>query len=213
MDAKSGGGTIFFDPTRTLVDETRPCLINIGENVQITRGVTILTHGYDWAVLKGSYGDVIGSSGEVVIGNNVFIGVNATILKGVHIGSNCIIGANSLVNKSFSDNSVIAGNPAKFICTLDEYYQKRLNAYEAEAIELVKCYRARFNQNPKPEDLHEFFWLFTDSSDELIPVYKEMNKLVREDVTLMKFQRHTKKYKDMNEFLDSIPWEKSPSGK
>ena len=38
---------------------SRPYLIDIGDNVQITRGVTILTHGFDLSVIKGKYGDVI----------------------------------------------------------------------------------------------------------------------------------------------------------
>ena len=42
---------------------TRPWLIDIGNDVQITDGVTLLTHGYDWAVLKGVYGDILGSGG------------------------------------------------------------------------------------------------------------------------------------------------------
>lgn len=61
----------------------------------------------------------------VSIGNNVFIGVNSTILKGVHIGNNVIIGANSLVNKDIPDNCVAAGNPCKVRMTLEEYYEKK----------------------------------------------------------------------------------------
>ena len=52
-----------FSPTKTTIDITRPWLIEIGNDVQITEGVTILTHGYDWSVLKGVYGEVLGSSG------------------------------------------------------------------------------------------------------------------------------------------------------
>ena len=84
-----------------------------------------MTHGYDWSVLKGKYGEICGSAGKVKIGNNVFIGMQATILKGVTIGNNVIIGANSLVNKNVPDNTVVAGNPAKVIMTIDEYYEKR----------------------------------------------------------------------------------------
>ena len=62
--------------------------------MEIIRGVTILTHGYDWSVLKGVYGGILGSVGKVTIGNNCFIGMNATILIGVTIGYNVIIGAN-----------------------------------------------------------------------------------------------------------------------
>lgn len=84
-----------------------------------------MTHGYDWAAMKGYYGEICGSAGKVKIGNNVFIGMQATILKGVTVGNNVIIGANSLVNKDIPDNTVVAGNPAIIIMTLDEYYEKR----------------------------------------------------------------------------------------
>lgn len=55
------------------------------------------------------------SKGEVVIGNNVWIGDKATILSGVHIGDNVIIGANSVVTKDVPSNSLAAGNPARII--------------------------------------------------------------------------------------------------
>lgn len=58
-----GERTVIFDPRTNIIDETRPWMIKIGSDVQITAGVTILTHGYDWSVLKGVYGDVLGSSG------------------------------------------------------------------------------------------------------------------------------------------------------
>lgn len=58
-----GVGTTIFDPFNVFIDPSRPYLIDIGDNVQITRGVTILTHGFDWSVLKAKYGDILGSSG------------------------------------------------------------------------------------------------------------------------------------------------------
>ena len=51
----------------------------------------------------------------VVIGKNVWIGMNAMILKGVHIGDNAIIGAGSVVTRSVPTNCVAAGNPARVI--------------------------------------------------------------------------------------------------
>jgi acetyltransferase-like isoleucine patch superfamily enzyme len=58
------------------------------------------------------------SKGEVVINDNVWVGEGVVILPGVTIGQNCIIGANSVVTKSFANNSIIGGNPAKLIRTV-----------------------------------------------------------------------------------------------
>lgn len=55
------------------------------------------------------------SKGEVTIGKNVWIGDNVCIMPGVSIGDNCIIGAGSVITKSFPENTVIAGIPAKII--------------------------------------------------------------------------------------------------
>ena len=55
----------------------------------------------------------------VYIGNNCWIGANVSILCGASIGNNCIVGANSIVNKSFPDNCMIAGNPARIIKVYD----------------------------------------------------------------------------------------------
>ena len=157
-----GGGTIIYNTNHVLIDLTRPWLVDIGNNVQITEGVTILTHGYDWSVLKGKYGKILGSSGKVHIGNNVFIGVNSTILKGVTIGNNVIIGANSLVNKDIPDDVVVAGNPAKIIMSVDEYLKKRENAQLEEATELTLEYYNKYNVWPSKKILREFIWLFED---------------------------------------------------
>jgi acetyltransferase-like isoleucine patch superfamily enzyme len=55
------------------------------------------------------------SKGPVHVGANSFIGYRACILPGVVLGKHCIVGANSVVTRSFPDFSVIAGSPARFI--------------------------------------------------------------------------------------------------
>ena len=128
---------IFASPNDICIDESRPWMIKIGNDVQITRGVIMLTHDYAWSVIKGAYGEICGSCGKIVVGNNVFIGMNSIILKGVEIGNNVIIGAGSIVSKDVPDNCVVAGNPARVIMTLDEYYKKRKLAQYEEDKELV----------------------------------------------------------------------------
>lgn len=50
--------------------------------------------------------------------------MNSIILCGTQIGNNVIIGANSVVSGEYPDDCVIAGNPAKIICTLDEFRKR-----------------------------------------------------------------------------------------
>ncbi len=56
---------------------------------------------------------------SVIIGDNVWIGANATILKGVHIGSGSIIGTGAVVTKDVPERTIVAGNPAVIVRTID----------------------------------------------------------------------------------------------
>lgn len=60
----------------------------------------------------------------VIIGNNVWVGLNSIILKGTEIGDNSIVAAGSVVKGQFPPYSLIAGNPAKIIKILDKNYFK-----------------------------------------------------------------------------------------
>lgn len=202
---KIGKGTVFFYPYNSFVDLTRPWLIEIGNNVQITKNVSILTHGYDWAVLKGIYGNILGSSGKVTIKNNVFIGFNTTILKGVTVGNNVIIGANSLINKDVPDNVVVAGNPAKVIMTIEEYYKKRIKEQNREATELAIEYYKKYNKWPNEKVLREFLFLFKDrtSNFEEDEVFMEITNLVGNyKKTKEYFINNEGLYKNYDEFIE-----------
>ena len=151
-----------FKSCFVLLDLTRPWMIEIGKNVQITRDVKILTHDYYYSTAKGVLWCCYGSCGKVSIGNNCFIGVGAIILKGTTIGDNVIVGAGSVVSGgSFPSNCVIAGNPAKVICSLEDYYKKRQDLQLQEAKDLVLQYFKVYNRMPEENLLDEFFWLFT----------------------------------------------------
>lgn len=205
IGVKIGKNTRFYNVEYALVDTTRPFLIEIGDNVKLTKGITILTHGYDWSVLKNKYGNVMGSAGKVKIGDNVFIGVNTTILKNVTIGSNVIIGACSLVTNDIPDNTVAVGQPAKVIMTIDEYYRKRIDEQEEEAKELVREYRRSFGENPDIDLLKDFFWLFTDANDELNDdQVKNMHLCGSSEISYLKFDSWKKKYKNYADFINNI---------
>ena len=197
-----GQRTTIYAPKTVVIDQTRPWMIEIGDDVKIAHGVIILTHGFDWSVLKGVYGEVLGSCGKVTIGSNVFIGMNSIILKGVTIGNNVIIGAGSVVNKDIPDNCVAAGNPARVILSLEEYHKKRQTLQEMEAMDMVREYRKVYGKDPSEREMSEFFWLFTDNPHDLPESWDFHmsiggNRKFSNDV----MAQHKKLYENMDTFL------------
>lgn len=92
-------------------------------------------------------------------------GYNVTILKGVTIGDNCFIAANSLVTKDVPSNVIIGGQPARILCTLEEYYTKRKSQCITEALEYARSIKERFHRQPVASDFWEEFHLFIDNEN------------------------------------------------
>ena len=84
--------------------------IHIGENTLIAGGSIILSHDHCKRV-KNNLPYLV----DTYIGKNCFIAVNSTILPGIKIGDEVIVGAGSVVTKDVPSNCVVAGNPAKII--------------------------------------------------------------------------------------------------
>ena len=120
---------------------TEPYLIKIGSYCQLTENTHIYTHG-GAIVARGKYPD-FDVFGKVVLGNRVYVGAGAMIMPGVTIGDNVLISAGSVVTKSIPSNVVVAGNPAKFVCTLDEYIKKNL-PYNTNTRELGRKKKKKF---------------------------------------------------------------------
>lgn len=102
-----------------ILDPSHCWLITIGNNVTLAPRVHILCHDASTKTFL-NYTKI----GRVTIGDNVFIGAESVVLPGTHIGNNVIVGSNSTVTHDVPDNVVVAGNPAKVLCSLDEYLEK-----------------------------------------------------------------------------------------
>lgn len=190
-----GEGTEFFG--NILIDVTRPCLVEIGANCVITGRVTLLTHGYEFSVLKHKYGKVLGSSGKVVIEDNVFIGFNTIILKGTRIGRDSIIGAGSIVTHNIPAGSVAVGNPCKVIMKIDDYYEKRKREYVEEAKAYALKLYLKTGKIPKISDFWEEVSLFLKKDGNLgkLPVRKQIKS------ALSQLLSSDPLYKSYDEFL------------
>ncbi|WP_339060441.1 acyltransferase [Tepidibacillus marianensis] len=94
-----------------MMDTMFPERIHVGDNSIIGYNTTILAHEY----LLNEY-----RLGDVYVGSNVMIGANSLILPGVTIGDYSIVGAGSVVTKDVPPHAFVAGNPAKLIRMVNE---------------------------------------------------------------------------------------------
>lgn len=100
-------------------------LVSIGNDTTIAKDASILVH-------DGSSRKHVGYSrlGRVSIGSRVFIGTYAVILPGVSVGDEAVVGAGSIVSADVPPRTVVAGNPARVIRSLEDYvadHNKRLS--------------------------------------------------------------------------------------
>lgn len=192
-----------YSPMNTIIDEQRPYMIEIGNHVNITTGVKILAHGYDWSVLKANTGKVYGSAGIIKIGDNVFIGMNTVILKDVQIGNNVIIGAGSVVTKSIPDNSVAVGNPAKVVSNLEDYEKKREKQQIEEAYNMYKSYYECYDKVPPKEIFDEFFFIFTNNKNEIWEkCYKQMRNMGNFEKSMKVFTNNKPLFNNYDDFCN-----------
>jgi len=100
--------TVIFERKLSL-DRLYPQGIHIKENCLIASGVTILSHDHCKRVNNQPL------LADIFIGKNCFIAVGATLMPGITIGDEVIIGAGAVVTKNVPSNVIVAGNPAKII--------------------------------------------------------------------------------------------------
>ena len=106
-------------------------------------------------------GVVIGRNGNgfPTIGNNVYIAANSTVIGGIEIGDNVIIGAGYVVTKDVPSNSVVVGNPARVIRSIEEKDLKEIDIHDMSIDVLKKV---------KLDDIHAFLFYLKNSILSLI---------------------------------------------
>lgn len=109
---------------RTLYWSSEPYLITIGNNVQITSDVRFHTHG-GGHVLRSQIPDY-DTFGKIIVKDWAYIGAGSQIMPGVTIGTHSLVAAGSVVTKSVPDYTVVGGNPAKILCTIEEFKQRNI---------------------------------------------------------------------------------------
>ena len=122
-----------------ILDPSHCWLIEIGDNVTIAPRVHVLAHDASTVHYLG-YAKI----GRVTIGNNVFIGAESVVLPNVIIGDNVVVGANSTVSRDLEGGFVYAGNPAKKICSINEFIDKN-----KKMLEVSPCYGEEYTIRQK----------------------------------------------------------------
>lgn len=102
-----------------MVDVSHCWLIEIEDNVTIAPQVYLLAHDASTKKLI-NYTKI----GKVLLKNNCFIGARSIIMPGITVGVNAIVAAGSVVVKNVEDGTVVGGNPAKFIMSVDDLKAK-----------------------------------------------------------------------------------------
>ncbi|MDO4329510.1 MAG: sugar O-acetyltransferase [Lachnospiraceae bacterium] len=126
------GKNFFANYNCTIIDVAK---VTIGDNCMLAPNVAIYTAGHP--VHPTARNSMYEYGISVSIGDNVWVGGNTVILPGVHIGSNTVIGAGSVVTKDIPDWVIAGGNPCKVIRKITEedilYYYKK-QPFDEEAL-------------------------------------------------------------------------------
>ena len=127
-------------------------LIYLHNNICVGSNVGFVVHDASHIMLNRKYGDnrFVEDIGCIEVMDNVFIGSGSRIMNNVRIGSNVIIGSGSVVTRDVPDNSVYAGNPARYICDFDDFVglrEDRSNMFKAEfGIDKITVLSDEFSQ-------------------------------------------------------------------
>lgn len=135
----------------------------------------------------------------------MFIGTHSVVLMGSHIGANCIIGAGAVVSGTWPEGSVIAGNPARLVCTLGEFAEKRERRELAGAVEYATTFRERNGIWPSLVQMtNAFAWLYLPHTEETLREHGELFALSGVDPEVLRrtFLASKPRFNSYQEFIE-----------
>lgn len=122
------GDGCWFIATTVATWGSEPYLITIGDRVLLTNRVSFITHdGAVWP-FRRQFPD-IDRFGPITVGDDCFLGISAIILPGVTIGAESVVATGAVVHRDVPPRTIVAGVPARPICTIDEYFAKHEAAF------------------------------------------------------------------------------------
>ena len=110
------GNRVFINFNATILAQAP---ITLGDDVMIGPNCSLITVGHpvaDHQMRRGGWEQ----AKPISIGENTWLGANVTVLPGVSIGKQCVVGAGTLVTRDIPDNSLVLGSPGKVVRTLDD---------------------------------------------------------------------------------------------
>jgi acetyltransferase-like isoleucine patch superfamily enzyme len=112
---------------------SEPFLVEIGNNVAIAAGVSLITHDGASFIFRDEF-PALRYFGKIIIEDNCFIGARSIILPGVRIGKGSIVGMSSVVIRDVKPGSVVFGNPAIQVSTVEKYKERCLREWENQGL-------------------------------------------------------------------------------
>jgi carbonic anhydrase/acetyltransferase-like protein (isoleucine patch superfamily) len=158
-------GNNIFIGSGLYVDEGYERFLIIEDNVVIAANVSIIVH-------DSAMNNILGLPirfGKVVLRANAYIGYGSTILPGVEVGENSLIGASSLVTQDIPANAVAYGSPARVICSIGEYRERFLQGMKNDGFLYMDIcpWRERVKKY-SPSEESRLFEEFMDHNKECI---------------------------------------------
>jgi maltose O-acetyltransferase len=135
-------------PMSTWIDTSHCFLISIGDNCGFGDLCVILAHD----AMPNEYIDST-RIGKVTIHESCHFGVRTVILPGVEIGPMSVVGANSVVINDIPPHSLAAGNPAKVICSLEEYLERHKKSMKELPLFPYKQYDYKYITPEKKQEM------------------------------------------------------------